>query len=266
MIMRKLLLVFCLSLFLSAAPAMAAMFGPGGGASLQDVFDDITVNPATGDDPSDAFDSWVTVTADDEIADDLDSYWAVAAGGNSSASLIIEMAGYSASNKFGVYDKANPANKLQIFDGAADSAATATMTVFASGIFQLNHNGATNVLFGGTTFGYYLDSPDGVFYSDTSLNPDSQDHMYAWQGNDSDWVSIVDHENPLTSLAPGVWEDNEYILAFEDLFGAGLPSSDRDFTDFVVMVESVNPVPVPGAILLGMLGLGAVGIKLRKFA
>jgi hypothetical protein len=31
-------------------------------------------------------------------------------------------------------------------------------------------------------------------------------------------------------------------------------------------IDLANPVPVPGAVLLGILGLSAVGIKLRKFA
>ena len=35
------------------------------------------------------------------------------------------------------------------------------------------------------------------------------------------------------------------------------------FGEFYVGTE---PVPVPGAVLLGMIGLGAVGVKLRKFA
>jgi hypothetical protein len=32
------------------------------------------------------------------------------------------------------------------------------------------------------------------------------------------------------------------------------------------MVESVVPIPLPGAVLLGILGLGVVGLKLRKYA
>ena len=39
------------------------------------------------------------------------------------------------------------------------------------------------------------------------------------------------------------------------------------YTDGVLTADIVpNPVPVPGAVLLGMLGLSVVGVKLRKHA
>ena len=88
--------------------------------------------------------------------------------------------------------------------------------------------------------------------------------MYAYQGT-GDTVEISPWD-------PGDWTDNEYVLAFEDLVATwtnqdgSQGTSDWDYTDFVVMVESVNPVPVPGAVLLGILGLSAAGIKLRRFA
>jgi hypothetical protein len=50
-----------------------------------------------------------------------------------------------------------------------------------------------------------------------------------------------------------------YVIGFED-------GSDWDFQDLVVEVTNVAPVPVPGAVLLGLLGLGAAGLKLRKHA
>jgi hypothetical protein len=51
-----------------------------------------------------------------------------------------------------------------------------------------------------------------------------------------------------------------YIVCFDP------GTADTDFQDMVVLIEGANPVPVPGAILLGILGLSVAGVKLRKFA
>jgi hypothetical protein len=124
-----------------------------------------------------------------------------------------------------------------------------------------NDNGTPNDI----TDDYMEANPaGGIFYSDTLLNSDGWDHMYAYEGGYGDEVTL-----PSTALGSttGEWLANEYILAFEDLYGSLSGStSDWDYTDFVVMVESVTPVPVPGAVLLGILGLSAAGIKLRRFA
>ncbi|MCP5515959.1 MAG: VPDSG-CTERM sorting domain-containing protein [Verrucomicrobiales bacterium] len=94
-----------------------------------------------------------------------------------------------------------------------------------------------------------------MWYSDTDLNGDGLDHMAAYQGM-GDTVQIG-------SYSPGPWEANEYVLAFEDLDDS---VSDYDYTDFVVMVESVSPVPDEGMTLtlLGGAMLGLVAFRRRK--
>lgn len=223
--------------------ALAVPFGDGG-AALQGVLDDITTGPTAGS-------SRVNVTTD-FLSDSTDSYWKIGGSGGSLSTLVIELAGFAENNRFGIYDAADPSKKVEIFAGAAAAGDQAVISILANGMVRLNFSN-TGIVFGGNRFGYYLDSsfyaPDGgVWYSDTSLNGDGLDHMAAYQGV-GDTISIPPY-------AAGPWASNEYILAFEDLAAS---VSDRDYTDFVVLVESVSPVPDGGA-TLALLGAGFLGL------
>lgn len=294
------LLSITVALFLSAAPARAVLFGDGG-VALQDVLDDITKN-SSGNDPLDpaspdgnpatngTYDSSVNVISD-VIPDLQDSYWGITATGGSIETIIVELAAWAGTNTLGIFDMADPTNQLLVFSGPALAGSSATITISDTGAVVISDPIAVVLIssgtFAGNAFGFYMNSlnqpaPDdaggnpqtwygGTMYSDTSLNTDGQDHMAAYQGK-GDTVKL-----PGKNYA--TWTPSEYVLAFEDLdsqhwddgdgVGEGYPEwsgSEPDFTDFVVMIESVEIVPVPAAVLLGILGLGIAGIKLRKFA
>ncbi len=252
---------------LSAGSAMAAMFGADGGTRLQGVLDNVTTAPVAGD-------SSVDVTTD-EIADDADSYWSVTGSGGSVTTLIYKVteAGYEDLGYFGVFDRADSSKTVQLFDGTVvEIGDQATLKILADGSvvtsFFDQSTGVTTgadsgVDFAGNLFGYYFDTRGlgagngGFWYSDSGLNADLEDHMYAYQGLNVDTVQ-------LPGYSPGVWTDNEFVLAWE--VGNIDLGADQDYDDLVMMVESVLPVPVPGALLLGMLGLSAAGLKLRKRA
>lgn len=189
------------------------------------------------------------------------SFWSIGSTGSSENTIVIEIAGNSGSNTFGIFDPTDPSNTLQLFSGSAGAGWSArlqnnggghyTVSWFnAAGIFQ----GQTTATFGVTNvFGYYLSGPGGTFYSLASLNPtdtyytSGMPHMVAYQGNGSSVLKIGN--------TTGTWLQNEFIMAWED---TAFKSSDLDYNDFVVSVESVHPVPEPA--VLGIFGLGLFGV------
>lgn len=223
---------FKLSLIATLALVGASWGTVINGSSLQTILNGIT------DDGTSSID----VNADQVSAD---KYWKLTASGTSAATMIVEVAGFAASNTLGLYDAANPSNKVTLFAGAATDGDQAAVSIKASGAVYVNFAN-TGVVFSGSTFGYFLTGPGGTFYSDNALNADGQDHMVAFQGK-GDAVT-------LPTLFSGTWTSNEYILAWEDMNSP----ADFDFNDMVVMVESVEPIPEPTT--LGLMGLGLIGL------
>jgi hypothetical protein len=140
-----------MALTMIGGKAIALTFGDGG-ASLQGVFDNMTIGPNPGD-------SSINVLTD-ALDDTLDSYWAINGLGGSIDTLVIELAAWYSLNTFGIYDEANPMNRVQIFGGGQTTGSQALLSIMADGSVHVNF-GDTGIDFAGNSFGYYLDSTVG---------------------------------------------------------------------------------------------------------
>lgn len=182
-----------------------------------------------------------------------DQVWEIGGAGGSLATFIIQIAGLASQSTFGIYDVSNPNNRVALFDGSAGLSAgdQVLVSILADGSVRKNFVD-TGIDFAGNAFGYYLRVGSTTFFSQTSLNGGS-DQMVAFEG-DGDRIRIG-------GLAAGPWGSNEFILAWEDI---SYGSSDKDFNDFVAIVESVSGVPEPGTLALLGFGLMAIGAAVRR--
>lgn len=175
-----------------------------------------------------------------------DGLWQIGGAGGSLATFIIQIAGLASQSVFGIYDAANPGSQVTLFDGSSGLVAgeQAIVSILGDGSVRLNF-ADTGIDFAGNAFGYFLRAGSTTFYSESALNG-GNDQMVAFQG-DGDPIKIG-------PLAAGPWLSNEFILAWEDL---SYRTSDKDFNDFVAIVESVRGVPEPDTFALTALGLMA---------
>ena len=201
----------------------------------------------------------------DCLADGADAKWSTV-GAVGGIDIVLELAGNADTNSFGLYDLNNPNRRLSIFEGndAANSTATVQLRLMGNGmwrasVLEVNNPGDSTSWqhlngLASSAFGFYLSTAsNGTFFSQTSRNADGVDHLYAYQGNGAVFLS-----GPLADV---VFTPNDFLLAWEDLSGGG----DLDFQDFVVVVQDIQPVPLPAALWLFASGLiGLAGVARRR--
>jgi len=147
-----------------------------------------------------------------------------------SITLMFELSGNAAATSFGLYNAGSPALPLyEVFPAAATSGWFATASFRTApprvviSLFddQGNVMGVTTYLGADAAiFGYYLQCPGGLFYTQDARNPGgtAQALAYGSMGNDA----------------------GEWWLCWEDAQVSG-GASDQDYDDSVVFVGSYSP-------------------------
>ncbi len=112
----------------------------------------------------------------------------------------------------------------------------------------------------GTSFGWYLNSSGATYYSESALNGNRLDHMMTFDlvGLEGKTVYVNYGDGPVA-----VTLNDPYLICWEDLPWSNGKLGDEDYDDMMYIVD-VIPVPLPGAVLLGMIGLSYAGFRLRR--
>ncbi len=167
-----------------------------------------------------------------------DEYWQGTVMSGDSAVMLLEVAGHAPLNTFGIFQVGQQGiTHTQVFNGAASAGAIAPL---------LTPVGA---------FGFYLQFQGTYFYSDPNMNAGKYDQLVSYRGP----------FGGLTTIGGQLWDQNSYLLAWEDLPYA---NSDKDYNDMVLMIR-VQPRQVPDAGSTALLVFGGllalVGLR-RKLA
>jgi len=177
-------------------------------------------------------------SAANRVDDSSDQVW-TGTGGNGTATMLLTIAGYASYSSFGIYNLSDPSQKTQIFGGGTSPSSTVSITVPVG------------------DFGFYLDTPGGVWYSVNSQNSDGGDHMVTLTTTTDQSLNLdaANLEGWGHSGGTVAWDPGSYILGWEDLTAIPGSGTDVDYQDMIVEVSGVAPIPEPTTMVAGAMML-----------
>lgn len=249
-----------------ATPVATSGSYDGAGKTLQDYLQNVWAGPSTTIAPN-------FVNTNQYSPDEM---WTIGSTATSAVTFVFELTSNSGNNSFGIYDLANPAHMLTIYDAATAAAgqrAVLTESLTTPGEFTtylMTSGGAPigssiqTVTFSSSVFGLFMGAGGATYYSQAALNAGGGDQLVAYQGSGQNmkWPFLA-------SGTSKPWLANEILLAWEDLpVGARSANcgqtTDCDYNDMVILMESIKSVPVPAPLALLGMGMLGMGVTLRR--
>jgi len=160
--------------------------------------------------------------------------WSHTASGTASWTLQLEGTPNANVNNFGIYNGSDAVPALNLLiAGPRNPQSFSTGTFKPGNILVVNRFDEGGNLIGSQTFpgvdptgfGFYLQTPNGTFYTQDFRNPGGRAQAISFLG---------------TGVNAGTW-----WLCWDDQSVAA--GSDQDYDDSVILMESVNPTPVSRA-------------------
>jgi hypothetical protein len=184
--------------------------------------------------------------------------------GNSVASYVATISFEWPELEFGIYSMDDPNQRVPMFYESTATAGDSIVVQFDLGadyvrvvdLDTLSVLSSTNYF---KEFGFYAittttSGTSGPFYSEDHLNPGGFAHFLTYEGKGDD----------VTIGTSGTYSDiDHWYVAVEG--GTATDTTEEDFSDFVVQMESITPIPEPASIGLIALMTGGIFFVRRFF-
>lgn len=176
--------------------------------------------------------------------------------GNSVASYVATISYVTSDIEFGIYDQADPNTKVTMFNYYASTPGDVTYLQFSlGGDYVRSVNAQTLTVVDSSTyfkqFGFFATSSYGTYYSEDYLNPASAAHMLSYEA-----------EGDLVTIGGGD-EYNDFGHYYVASEVTPINGNSDDYTDLVVQMESMIPIPEPASAVL-IVGASSLIFYVRK--
>lgn len=179
--------------------------------------------------------------------------------GNSTAAYVATVSWSAGDIDFGIYNMDNPNQQVSMFSYSLSPTPGESVVVqFDQGNDWVRVLDLVSLtVYDSSTyfkeFGFYATSYSGTYFSEDNLNYESNAHFLTYEGK-GDQVTIG---------SSGTYSDIDHWYVAAEVGSSGATTG-SDFSDMVVQMESITPIPEPSSIaMIGLVSGSALFIRKR---